>query len=229
MQAWGLIVLLVSKAAGHCLNADALAERGNSSSGVLNDQRALAEIAEMIRTSHLMHNGIVNLHRGMFSEPLDFNDMCCSNKIAMLSGDYLLAKSYSKLAVLKNQQVRALKILVVSHNLFYDTFLISNTVNIYLLIIFVGTYLRGWGGTIKSRPRLEIAGARDTPPSRSFPKDRRIAFVGRRVLRCLVSKYTGFSPLPHIKSHRATVDWQPTLVIFVAVVHLHRPLVSRWQ
>lgn len=105
MQAWGLIVLLVSKAAGHCLNADALAKRGNSSSGVLNDQRALAEIAEMIRTSHLMHNGIVNLHRGMFSEPLDFNDMCCSNKIAMLSGDYLLAKSYSKLAILKNQQV----------------------------------------------------------------------------------------------------------------------------
>lgn len=102
MQAWGLIVLLVSKAAGH-LDADADLQRDKS--GVLHSQRALAEIIEMIRTSHLMHNGLVNIYPGLFPEPVTRGDMTFGNKIALLSGDYLLAHSYNRLSLLKNQNV----------------------------------------------------------------------------------------------------------------------------
>lgn len=102
MQAWGLIVLLVSKAAGHS-DVDGAAEEDNS--GVLRSQRALAEIAEMIRTSHLMHSGLMNIYPSMFPEPAARNDMCFGNKIALLSGDYLLANSYNELSMLRRQDV----------------------------------------------------------------------------------------------------------------------------
>lgn len=53
MQAWGLIVLLVSKAAGH---ADTVPDmEQDKSAGVLHSQRGLAEITEMIRISFLIH------------------------------------------------------------------------------------------------------------------------------------------------------------------------------
>jgi len=102
MQAWGLIVLLVSKAAGH-MNVNRSADEDKS--GVLRSQRALAEIAEMIRTSHLMHNGLINIYPEMFSEPIDQIDMSYGNKIGLLSGDYLLANSFNELSMLKNQNV----------------------------------------------------------------------------------------------------------------------------
>lgn len=105
MQAWGLIVLLVSKAAGH-MNVNRSADEDKS--GVLRSQRALAEIAEMIRTSHLMHNGLINIYPEMFSEPVDQNDMSYGNKIGLLSGDYLLANSFNELSMLKNQNLMEL-------------------------------------------------------------------------------------------------------------------------
>lgn len=54
MQAWGLIVLLVSKAAGHAPSIPDVEQ--DKSAGVLHSQRALAEVTEMIRISHLVHN-----------------------------------------------------------------------------------------------------------------------------------------------------------------------------
>ncbi|XP_025202595.1 decaprenyl-diphosphate synthase subunit 2-like isoform X2 [Melanaphis sacchari] len=105
MQAWGLIVLLVSKAAGHT-NVDSSADEDKS--GVLRSQRALAEIAEMIRTSHLMHNGLINICPEISSEPIDHNDMSFGNKIGLLSGDYLLANSFNELSMLKNQNLMEL-------------------------------------------------------------------------------------------------------------------------
>lgn len=54
MQAWGLIVLLVSKAAGHAPSVPDVEQ--DKSAGVLHSQRALAEVTEMIRISHLVHN-----------------------------------------------------------------------------------------------------------------------------------------------------------------------------
>lgn len=63
-------------------------------------QRALAEVTEMIRTSHLVHKGLVNMNaRQLQVEQPD--DMMFGNKIALLSGDYLLANSCSELANLR--------------------------------------------------------------------------------------------------------------------------------
>ncbi|VVC25208.1 Hypothetical protein CINCED_3A004679 [Cinara cedri] len=106
-QAWGLIVLLVSKAAGH---RDVESSADEKKSGVLRTQRALAEIAEMIRTSHLMHNGLLNPDGLQFArEPaVAHNDMAFGNKIALLSGDYLLANSYEELSALRNQRIMEL-------------------------------------------------------------------------------------------------------------------------
>ncbi|XP_017875747.1 decaprenyl-diphosphate synthase subunit 2 [Ceratina calcarata] len=102
MQAWGLIVLLISKAAGH-LNVDDMEE--DKAAGVLHSQRALAEVTEMIRTSHLVHKGLVNIESGDYLETSELNDMNFGNKIALLSGDYLLANSCAELANLRNQDI----------------------------------------------------------------------------------------------------------------------------
>lgn len=101
MQAWGLIVLLVSKTAGHSPDIPDMEQ--DKSAGVLHSQRALAEVTEMIRISHLVHQGLVNL------QPLTqaghdlslHSDMTFGNKIALLSGDYLLGNSCAELAGLR--------------------------------------------------------------------------------------------------------------------------------
>lgn len=54
MQAWGLIVLLISKAAGHAPSVPDMEQ--DKSAGVLHSQRGLVEVTEMIRISHLIHN-----------------------------------------------------------------------------------------------------------------------------------------------------------------------------
>lgn len=53
MQAWGLIVLLLSKAAGHAPTVPDMEQ--DKSAGVLHSQRGLAEIIEMIRIAFLIH------------------------------------------------------------------------------------------------------------------------------------------------------------------------------
>ncbi|CAH0749442.1 unnamed protein product [Diatraea saccharalis] len=102
MQAWGLIVLLVSKAAGHSPEIPDMEQ--DKAAGVLYSQRALAEVTEMIRTSHLVHKGLVNMNSRQLTaaEP---GDMMFGNKIALLSGDYLLANSCTELANLRNQEL----------------------------------------------------------------------------------------------------------------------------
>ncbi|XP_015172654.1 PREDICTED: decaprenyl-diphosphate synthase subunit 2 [Polistes dominula] len=102
MQAWGLIVLLISKAAGH-LNVNDMEE--DKAAGVLHSQRALAEITEMIRTSHLMHKSIVHISPDMYPEICQSHDISFGNKIALLSGDYLLCNSCVELASLRNQDI----------------------------------------------------------------------------------------------------------------------------
>ncbi|XP_076168833.1 decaprenyl diphosphate synthase subunit 2 [Ptiloglossa arizonensis] len=102
MQAWGLIVLLISKAAGH-LNVNDMEE--DKAVGVLHSQRALAEVTEMIRTSHLVHKGLINIKLDAHLETSELNNMNIGNKIALLSGDYLLANSCAELANLRNQDI----------------------------------------------------------------------------------------------------------------------------
>ncbi|XP_075800653.1 all trans-polyprenyl-diphosphate synthase PDSS2 isoform X2 [Microtus pennsylvanicus] len=103
LQLRGLVVLLISKAAGpsaeksSCQNYDVV-------SGIYSCQRSLAEITELIHTALLVHRGIVNLSELQSSDgPL--KDMQFGNKIAILSGDFLLANACNGLALLQNTKV----------------------------------------------------------------------------------------------------------------------------
>lgn len=101
VQAWGLIVLLISKAAGYAPTIPEMEQ--DQSVGVLHSQRALAEVTEMIRISHLVHQGLVNL-QPLTQAGQDMSlhgDMTFGNKIALLSGDYLLGNSCVELAGLR--------------------------------------------------------------------------------------------------------------------------------
>ncbi|XP_048210479.1 all trans-polyprenyl-diphosphate synthase PDSS2 [Perognathus longimembris pacificus] len=106
LQLRGLVVLLISKAAGpssmndSCQNYDMV-------SGIYSCQRSLAEITELIHTALLVHRGIVNLTELQSSDgPL--KDMQFGNKIAILSGDFLLANACNALALLQNTKVAEL-------------------------------------------------------------------------------------------------------------------------
>ncbi|XP_035914177.1 decaprenyl-diphosphate synthase subunit 2-like [Anopheles stephensi] len=107
-QAWGLIVLLVSKAAGHVANIPDMEQ--DKSAGVLHSQRALAEVTEMIRTSHLVHQGMLNLQSfdNAGNDLSGDSDMIFGNKIALLGGDYLLANACQQVATLRNQDLNML-------------------------------------------------------------------------------------------------------------------------
>lgn len=100
MQAWGLIVLLLSKTAGQSAN---ISPMETISSGVLSSQRALAEVTEMIRISHLVHQGLINLQPlAQAGQDMSLHgEMTFGNKIALLSGDYLLGNSCAELAKLR--------------------------------------------------------------------------------------------------------------------------------
>ncbi|XP_043213967.1 all trans-polyprenyl-diphosphate synthase PDSS2-like [Amphibalanus amphitrite] len=106
MQTRGLIVLLLSKAAGH-MNPEELevADEQDKPAGVSHSQRSLAEITEMIHTAHLIHKGVVNLTPSDFPDGNTLQDMTFGNKIAILSGDYLLSNACTGLAALKNSKV----------------------------------------------------------------------------------------------------------------------------
>lgn len=71
-------------------------------------QRNLAEITELIHTAFLVHRGIVNLKDWTVSDgPL--KDMQFGNKMAVLSGDFLLASACTGLAQLNNTKVNCSK------------------------------------------------------------------------------------------------------------------------
>ncbi|XP_029317237.1 all trans-polyprenyl-diphosphate synthase PDSS2 [Cottoperca gobio] len=99
----GLVVLLLSKAAGPSHAAsDLLAQ--DMVSGIYPSQRNLAEITELIHTAFLVHRGIVDLKEWTVKDgPL--KDMEFGNKMAVLSGDFLLANACTGLAQLNNTQV----------------------------------------------------------------------------------------------------------------------------
>ncbi|CAH2244830.1 all trans-polyprenyl-diphosphate synthase PDSS2-like [Pararge aegeria] len=96
LQPWGLIILLLSKAVSsstYSVENTTLMER----------QRMLAELTEMIRTGHYIHKGLLNI-------PLEERDKTketsiFANKIAVLIGDYLLVTANGMLARLRNQDL----------------------------------------------------------------------------------------------------------------------------
>uniref|UniRef100_A0A2K6SQ82 Decaprenyl diphosphate synthase subunit 2 n=1 Tax=Saimiri boliviensis boliviensis TaxID=39432 RepID=A0A2K6SQ82_SAIBB len=103
LQLRGLVVLLISKAAGPS-SGNASCQNYDMVSGIYSCQRSLAEITELIHTALLVHRGIVNLNELQSSDgPL--KDMQFGNKIAILSGDFLLANACNGLALLQNTKV----------------------------------------------------------------------------------------------------------------------------
>lgn len=103
LQLRGLVVLLISKAAGPS-SVNASCQNYDMVSGIYSCQRSLAEITELIHTALLVHRGIVNLSELQSSDgPL--KDMHFGNKIAILSGDFLLANACNGLALLQNTKV----------------------------------------------------------------------------------------------------------------------------
>lgn len=59
----------------------------------------------MIHASQLIHKGVVNLCPPVCSDSATLADMTFGNKIAILSGDYLLANACTGLAALNNSRV----------------------------------------------------------------------------------------------------------------------------
>jgi len=73
-------------------------------------QRSLAEIVEMIHTAGLIHKGIVNISSvvddsNSVATDSQTDDFKFGNKMAVLSGDFLLAQASTGLAALNNTQV----------------------------------------------------------------------------------------------------------------------------
>lgn len=82
LQSVGLIILLVSKAAGFNhkdFNGD------HYVSGVLHAQRAVAEIVEMKRTGHMIHKTMANLQQKE-KYGIKYKDLLYGNKIVLLTG-----------------------------------------------------------------------------------------------------------------------------------------------
>lgn len=95
LQPWGLVILLLSKAVtpqNSSLNTNKIVE----------NQRILAELTEMIRTGHYVHRGLLNIQ---LSERGNSDTAMFANKIAILIGDYLLVTANGMLARLKNQDL----------------------------------------------------------------------------------------------------------------------------
>lgn len=103
LQMRGLVVLLMSKAAGPSKTAD-IPLQHDMVSGIYSSQRSLAEITELIHTAFLVHRGIVNI-RELKACDGPMKDMQFGNKMAILSGDFLLANACTGLAQLQNTKV----------------------------------------------------------------------------------------------------------------------------
>lgn len=77
----------------------------------------------MIRTSNLIHKGIVNLDADVSVGNTETNCMVFGNKITLLGGDYLLSISCRELAALKNQDVSIYIYYMYTHTLLFSLFL----------------------------------------------------------------------------------------------------------
>ncbi|KFB35085.1 hypothetical protein ZHAS_00000954 [Anopheles sinensis] len=106
LLAWGLLVLLVSKATAHGSDVQ-IADHKRGNAGVLQSQRTLAQVTETVRTSQLVHQAIQNLQScGNAGNDLSGDsDMVYGNKIALLGGDCLLARAFQQVSTLRNQEL----------------------------------------------------------------------------------------------------------------------------
>jgi len=112
MQTRGLVVLLMSKAGGYPKIPQAFEHHilddqykpiqpgeKKEGDGILQKQRSLAEITEMIYTAFTLHKGVMDVDISAEVTP-EMEDLLYGNKMALLSGDCLLAKASSGLSML---------------------------------------------------------------------------------------------------------------------------------
>lgn len=108
------IVLLISRAiAGEKMNFPSKTLRISSSDDILSSQKRLSEITEMIHTASLLHDDVIDeadTRRGVNSINAVFG-----NKLAILGGDFLLARASVALARLRNCDVVELLSVVIEH------------------------------------------------------------------------------------------------------------------
>merc|ERR1719239_1753304 len=102
MQVRGLVVLLLSRAVGAGNSSEVI----DPGTGVLETQRKLAEIVEMIHTAQSIHQSVVNLPVNIAEEEDEelrtmLAQLEYGNKISILGGDYLLANACVSLAGLR--------------------------------------------------------------------------------------------------------------------------------
>lgn len=103
------MVLLVSLAA----SAGKRGGTGESGAGILASQRRLAEIVEMIHTASLFHDDVIDdadTRRGVASVNRAHGD-----KMAILAGDFLLARASLALARLRNVEVVEIISTIIEH------------------------------------------------------------------------------------------------------------------
>jgi hexaprenyl-diphosphate synthase len=81
--------------------------------GILPQQRRLAEITEMIHTASLLHDDVIDMSLTRRSEPTINAEY--GNKMAILAGDFLLARASVALARLRNVEVVELMSTVISN------------------------------------------------------------------------------------------------------------------
>merc|ERR1712070_724327 len=95
------------------LMAHATSVENGSSEEVNAKQRRLAEITEMIHTASLLHDDVLDLaetRRGIPTAHVNFG-----NKVAVLAGDFLLARSSLALAKLRDVEVIEMLSTVIEH------------------------------------------------------------------------------------------------------------------
>nr|CAB3264764.1 decaprenyl-diphosphate synthase subunit 2 [Phallusia mammillata] len=99
VQVRGLVVLLLSKAI-----ADK--DGGIEASEIYSRHRSLAELTELIHTAFLIHRGLVDVETLLKVDSKNSRgELELGNKMAVLSGDFLLANACVALSELKNSKV----------------------------------------------------------------------------------------------------------------------------
>ncbi|CAJ0911956.1 11850_t:CDS:2 [Entrophospora sp. SA101] len=111
-----LIVLLMSQATNDLSALYYPSISSTTGAIILPTQRRLAEITEMIHTASLLHDDVIDLSETRRNQPSA--NMNFGNKMAILAGDFLLARASIALARLRNPEVIELLATVIA-NLYY--------------------------------------------------------------------------------------------------------------
>ncbi|XP_068699044.1 all trans-polyprenyl-diphosphate synthase PDSS2-like [Montipora foliosa] len=114
LQTRGLLVLLISKASRPCLKDDCIMDQ-ELVADIYSSQRQLADITETIYTANLVHTGIVNMSSVSECSKSYQDDMEFGNRMAVLSGDFLLANACTGLAELRDTEVVCMISEVIGH------------------------------------------------------------------------------------------------------------------